>query len=88
MNIDAIRNYSAGVMLKHKPKYGLENGAENKSADVCDKKNVNRGYYSGSFTGGKNGAAADAGAPFSISKSSFTQKAYRPKNSKTPMVGS
>ena len=59
MNIDSIRNYSAGVMLKHKPKYGLENGAENKSADVCDKKNVNRGYYSGSFTGGKNGAAAD-----------------------------
>lgn len=59
MNIDSIRNYSAGVMLKHKPKYGLENGAENKSADVCDKKNVNRGYYSGSFTGGRNGAAAD-----------------------------
>lgn len=59
MNIDSIRNYSAGVMLKHKPKYGLENGAENKSADVCDKKNVNRGYYSGSFTGGKNGAATE-----------------------------
>lgn len=59
MNIDSIRNYSAGVMLTHKPKYGLENGAEKKSADVCDKKNVNRGYYSGSFTGGTNGAAAD-----------------------------
>lgn len=50
MNIDSIKNYPTGIMLKHKPKYGLESN-QNKSAELCEKKSVNRGYYSGSFTG-------------------------------------
>lgn len=54
MNIDSIKIYSTGSVHKHKQKYGaLE---YNESTNVCDSENVNRGYYSGSFTG-KNGAA-------------------------------
>lgn len=57
MNIDSIKNYPTGMLVKHKPKYGLEDRQKSTSAELCDKKNVNRGYYSGSFTG-SNGAAA------------------------------
>lgn len=57
MNIDSIKNYPTGMLVKHKPKYGLENRQKSTSAELCDNKNVNRGYYSGSFTG-SNGAAA------------------------------
>ncbi len=63
MNIDSIKNYpTSGNKLKHKPKYGLE--SVEKSADLCDIKNMNRGYYySGSFTG-LNGAAAKSSKGF------------------------
>lgn len=50
MNIDSIKNYPTGFMLKRKSKYGLE-GEQGKSVELCEKKSVNRGYYSGSFTG-------------------------------------
>lgn len=59
MNIDSIKNYPTGILIKNKPTYGLEHRDKSKSAELCDKKNVNRGYYSGSFTG-LNGAAAGA----------------------------
>lgn len=55
MNIDSIKNYPTVSVLKHKQK-NKNNALEyNESMGVCDK-NLNRGYYSGSFTG-KNGAA-------------------------------
>jgi len=57
MKIDSIKNYPTGIMLKHKPKYGLEDRHKSTGADLCETRNVNRGYYSGSFTG-LNGAAA------------------------------
>ncbi len=63
MNIDSIKNYPTGMLVKHKPKYGLENRQKSTSAELCDNKNVNRGYYSGSFTG-LNGAAAGASRRF------------------------
>ncbi len=59
MNIDSIKNYPTGSLVKQKPKYGLENRQKSTSAELYDNKNVNRGYYSGSFTG-LNGAAAGA----------------------------
>lgn len=59
MNIDSIKNYPTGILIKNKPTYGLEHRDKSKSAELCDKKNVNRGYYGGSFTG-LNGAAAGA----------------------------
>ncbi len=59
MNIDSIKNYPTGILIKNKPAYGLENKQKNRSAELCDNKNLNRGYYSGSFTG-LNGAAAGA----------------------------
>ncbi len=60
MNIDSIKNYPTGILVKHKNMYGLENRHKSTSADLCkDSQKVNRGYYSGSFTG-LNGAAADA----------------------------
>lgn len=57
MNIDSIKNYPTGSLVKHKRKN--QNVLENrqKSADLCERKNVNRGYYGGSFTGIKNVAA-------------------------------
>ncbi len=58
MNIDSIKNYPTGILVKQKPMYGLENRQKSTSADLCDKKSVDREYYSGSFTGGINGAAA------------------------------
>lgn len=62
MNIDSIKNYPSGNnMLRLKPKYGLENRDKSTGVDLCDKKNVNRGYYGGSFTG-LNGAAAKVSA--------------------------
>lgn len=50
MNIDSIKNYPTGsnARLKHRDNV-LE--YKQKSADLCENKNVNRGYYSGSFTG-------------------------------------
>lgn len=59
MNIDSIKNYPTGILIKNKPAYGLENKQKNRSAELCDNKKLNRGYYSGSFTG-LNGAAAGA----------------------------
>ncbi len=56
MNIDSIKNYPTGSMLKHKQKNKLTALDYKESMSVCDNKNVNRGYYSGSFTG-TNGAA-------------------------------
>lgn len=57
MNIDSIKNYPTGIMLKHKPKYGLESRHKSTGVDLCEMKNVNKDYFSGSFTG-LNGAAA------------------------------
>ena len=58
MNIDSIKNYpTTGLMLKPKSKHGLENREKSTSVEVCNREKVNRGYYSGSFTG-LNGAAA------------------------------
>lgn len=73
MNIDSIKNYPTGVLVKQKPKYGLENRQKSTSADLCDKKSVNRGYYSGSFTG-LNGAAAKSSLGKKFSK--FTSKSF------------
>lgn len=73
MNIDSIKNYPTGVLVKQKPKYGLENRQKSTSADLCDKKSVNRGYYSGSFTG-LNGAAAKSSLGKKISQ--FTSKSF------------
>lgn len=67
MNIDSIKNYPTGVLVKQKPMYGLENRQKSTSADLCDKKSVNRGYFSGSFTG-LNGAAAKNSIGKNISK--------------------
>lgn len=44
-------------MLKPNSKYGIENREKSTSVAVCNREKVNRGYYSGSFTG-LNGAAA------------------------------
>lgn len=55
MNIDSIKNYHTASLLKHKQKQQNSALEHNESTGVCDK-NVNRGYYSGSFTG-RNGAA-------------------------------
>lgn len=63
MNIDSIKNYPTGILIKPKSKYGLEHRDKNTGVELCDKKNVNRGYYSGSFTG-LNGAAAGASRSF------------------------
>lgn len=73
MNIDSIKNYPTGVLVKQKPKYGLENRQKSTSADLCDKKSVNRGYYGGSFTG-LNGAAAKSSLRKKISK--FASKSF------------
>lgn len=73
MNIDSIKNYPTGVLVKQKPKYGLENRQKSTSADLCDKKSVNRGYYSGSFTG-LNGAAAKSSLGKKFSK--FVSKSF------------
>lgn len=67
MNIDSIKNYPTGVLVKQKPMYGLENRQKSTSADLCDKKSVNRGYFSGSFTG-LNGAAAKNSIGKNLSK--------------------
>ena len=60
MNIDSIKNYPNGstAKLKHRQNTNvLEYNKE--SADLCENKSVNRGYYSGSFTGiNMNRAAA------------------------------
>lgn len=73
MNIDSIKNYPTGVLVKQKPMYGLENRQKSTSADLCDKKSVNRGYFSGSFTG-LNGAAAKNSIGKNISK--FAAKSF------------
>lgn len=74
MNIDSIKNYPTGssAKLKHKRHTDvLEYGQ--KSADLCEMKSVNRGYYSGSFTGiNMNRAAANIlKATNSTSESTF-----------------
>ena len=61
MNIDSIKNYPAGALIKQQHGNSLERNKE-KSAGLCDNKSVNRGYYSGSFTGNVAAAAASAAA--------------------------
>ena len=75
MNIDSIKNYPTGVLVKQKPKYGLENRQKSTSADLCDKKSVNRGYYGGSLT--SFGAAANS---YSDLGNRFCDKIFRSKN--------
>lgn len=57
MNIDSIKNYPAGALTKQKHGNSLER-SKDKSAGLYDNKSVNRGYYSGSFTGINVAAAA------------------------------
>jgi len=63
MNIDSIKNYPAGshAKLKHRGLGVLE--SKYKSTGMCDNKELNRGYYSGSFTGIGTGAAASVVKP-------------------------
>lgn len=63
MNIDSIKNYPTGTHLKRKSENGLESRQKSTSADLCREEKVNRGYYSGSFTG-LNGAAANISKGF------------------------
>lgn len=63
MNIDSIKNYPTGIPVMLKNMYGLENRQKSTSADLCNKKKINRGYYSGSFTGINVAAAAGSLAP-------------------------
>ncbi len=62
MNIDSIKNYPTGSLVKHKRKNTNALINDHKSADLCESKNVNRGYYSGSFTGINVAAAASSSA--------------------------
>lgn len=50
MKIDSIKNYPTGIMLKHKPKYGLESRGKGTSADLCENERVYEDF-NGSFTG-------------------------------------
>lgn len=60
MNIDSIKTYPSGSATKLKRKNTNVLEFRDKSAEMCDKKNVNRGYYGGSFTGiNMNRAAAE-----------------------------
>ena len=60
MNIDSIKNYPSGSASKLKRKNTNVLEFRDKSVEMCDKKNVNRGYYGGSFTGiNINRAAAE-----------------------------
>lgn len=62
MNIDSIKNYpTKGLMLKPNSKYGIENREKSTSVEVCNREKVNRGYYSGSFTGLNVAAAKSSG---------------------------
>ena len=54
MKLDSIRNYPDHPLNTRKSKNGLLEHRE--ITGLCENKNLNRGYYSGSFTG-KNGAA-------------------------------
>jgi len=54
MKIDSIRNYPIYSLEKHRSKSGMLENREN--TGLCENKKLNRGYYSGSFTG-NNGAA-------------------------------
>lgn len=75
MNIDSIKNYPTGSTVKHKRKNKDVLEHRQKSADLCERKNVNRGYYSGSFTGIKNVAAvAGSLAPKESKSSKFFNK--------------
>ena len=47
MKVDNHINYPM-MINQHKPKYGLENNSKSASGELCNNKNVNRGYYSGS----------------------------------------
>ena len=80
MNIDSIKNYPTGskVKLKNTRTGVLEYKQE--SADLCENKSVNRGYYSGSFTGIKlNQAAANS---YNNLGNTFTDKIFRSKTFK------
>ena len=58
MNIDSINNYPTGSLARFTHK-GMVRGYKESSADMCKNEKLNRGYYSGSFTGiNMNRAAA------------------------------
>ena len=80
MNIDSIKNYPTGstARLKLKNTNVLEYRQE--SADLCENKSVNRGYYSGSFTGiNINRAAANT---YEKLGDTFVDKIFRSKSFK------
>lgn len=57
MNIDSIKNYPTRMPVKYQSANELESKQKNKSVGLRkNEQNLNRGYYSGSFTG-LNGAA-------------------------------
>lgn len=73
MNIDSIKNYPTGSIAKHKYTHSNVLEYRQKSADLCEEKSVNRGYYSGSFTGiNMNRAAANISAKVSGKSSEST----------------
>ena len=59
MKIDSIKNYPAGALTKQLHGNSLERNEEKSAGVDYDRKSVNRGYYSGSFTG-INGAAVNS----------------------------
>lgn len=76
MNIDSIKNYPTGSSVKHKRKITNALEYRQESAELCEKKSINRGY-SGSFTGtGINRAAAK---DFKNLGNTFTDKIFRSK---------
>ncbi len=57
MNIDSIKNYPTGSLVKHKSAYGLESRQKSTSASLYnEEKNLNREYNDGSLT--RNNVAA------------------------------
>lgn len=75
MNIDSIKIYSADASSKPKRKSAKGYGFRESSADLCNKKSVNRGYYSGSLT--SFGAAANS---YENLGKTFFDKIFRSKN--------
>lgn len=51
MNIDSIQINPAEMMLKHKPKYGLESKGINTKLLLSENKSIQKEHYNGSFTG-------------------------------------
>ena len=74
MKIDSIKTYPVGYSSqKFRLKHSSEHKSEHNEGMLNDNESVNRGYYSGSFTG-KNEAAAEV---FENLGNTFTDKIFR-----------